>query len=124
MSGAGNPLPMKTGDIEVVFSKQFSAEDLGQCEGKVIEANPPAGVANAQVQWINHLILLDNAGVQRRKTASDEDLKLLSMSYKNELKRSQKLFPHLFPFGRGGFDMTLCSSSVKFTGNSWPVCKN
>ena len=31
-SGAGNPLPMKTGDIEIVSGKQLSAEDLGQCE--------------------------------------------------------------------------------------------
>ena len=67
MSGAGNPLPMKTGDIEIVSGKQLSAEDLGQCEGMIIEADPLAGVANAQVQGINDLTLLDNAGVQRRR---------------------------------------------------------
>ena len=49
MIGAGNPLPMKTGDIEIVSGKQLSA-DLGQCEGMIIEADPLAGVANAQVQ--------------------------------------------------------------------------
>ena len=64
-----------------------------------------------------------------RRIASDEDLKLLRMSYKMSLrdpKIEDKLFPHLYPFGRGGFDMTLCSSSVKVVkgGNSWPVCKN
>ena len=115
MSGTGN-LPMKTGDIEIVSGKQLSAEDLGQCEGMIIEADPLAGVANAQVQGINDLTLLDNAGVQRRRIASDEDLKFLSTSYKMSLrdpKIEEKLFPHLYPFGRGGFDMTLRSSSVK-----------
>ena len=52
---------MKTGDIEIVSSKQLSA-DLGQCEEMTIEADPLAGIANAQVQGINDL---DNAGVQR-----------------------------------------------------------
>ena len=78
MSGAGNPLPMKTGDVEIVSSRQLSVKDLGQCEETIIEADPLAGVANAQVQGINDLTLLDNAGVQRRRIASDEDLKLLS----------------------------------------------
>ena len=63
-SGAGNPLPMKIGDIEIVSSKQLSAEDLGQCEGTIIEADPLAGVANAQVQGINDLTLLEYKGVQ------------------------------------------------------------
>ena len=37
------------------------------------------------------------------------------MSYKMSLRdpKIEKLFPHLYPFGRGGFDMTLRSSSVK-----------
>ena len=116
MSGAGNPLPMKTGDVEIVSGRQLSAEDLGQCEGMIIEANPLAGVVNAQVQGINDLTLLDNVGVQRRRIASDKDLKLLSTSYKMSLRNpkiKEKLFPHLYPFGRGGFDMTLRSSSVK-----------
>ena len=73
MSGAGNPLPLKTGDVEIVSSRQLSAEDLGRCEGMIIEADPLAGAANAQVQGINDLTLLDNAGVQRRRIASDED---------------------------------------------------
>ena len=77
---------MKTGDVEIVSGRQLSAEDLGQCEGMIIEADPLAGVANAQVQGINDLTLLDNAGVQRRRIASDEDLKLLSTSYKMSLK--------------------------------------
>ena len=55
---------MKTGDIEIISSKHLSAEDLGQCEGMIIEADPLAGVANAQVQGINDLISLGNAGVQ------------------------------------------------------------
>ena len=82
----------------------------------IIEADPLAGVANAQVQGINDLTLLDNAGVQRHRIASDEGLKLLSTSYEMSLrdpKIEEKLFPHLHPFGRGGFDMTLRSSSVK-----------
>ena len=65
--------------------------------------------------------------VQRLRIAGDEDLKLLSTSYKMSLRDpniEEKLFPHLYPFGRGGFDMTLRSSSVKVVGNSWPVCKN
>ena len=33
----------------------------------IIEADPLASVANAQVQGINDLTLLDNAGVQRRR---------------------------------------------------------
>ena len=81
MSGAGNPLPVKTGDVEIVSGKQLSAEDLGQCEGMIIEADPLAGVANAQVQGINDLTLLDNAGVQRCRIASDEDLKLRSIRF-------------------------------------------
>ena len=89
MSGAGNPLPMKTGDVEIVSGRQLSAEDLGQCEGMIIEADPLAGVANAQVQGINDLTLLDNAGVQRCRIASDKDLKLLKYMIQNELKRSQ-----------------------------------
>ena len=67
VSGAGNPLPMKTGDIEIVSSKQLSAEYLGQCEGMIIEAYPLGDVANAHIQGINDMILLDNAGVQRRR---------------------------------------------------------
>ena len=70
MSGAGNPLPMRTGDIEIVSGKQLSAEDLGQCDGMIIEADPLVGVVNAQVQGINDLTLLDNAGIQRRRMAS------------------------------------------------------
>ena len=93
----------------------LSAEDHGQCEGMIIEADSLAGVTNAQVQGINDLTLLDNAGVQRRRIAS-EDLKHLSTSCEMSLrdpKIEEKLFPHLYPFGRGGFDMTLHSSSVK-----------
>ena len=77
-SEAGNPFPMKIGDVEIASSRQLSAEDLGQCEGMIIEADPLAGVANAQVQKINDLTSLDNDGVQRCRAASDEDLKLLS----------------------------------------------
>ena len=80
MSGAGNPLPIKTGDVEIISSRQLSVEDLGQCEGMIIEADPLAGVANAHVQGINDLTLLNNAGVQRRRTASDEELNLLCKS--------------------------------------------
>ena len=106
---------MRTGDIEIVSGKQLSAEDFGQYEGMTVEANPLAAIGNAQIQGINDLTLLDNAGVQRRRIASDEDLKLLRTSYKMSLrdpKIEEKLFPRLYPFGRGGFHMTLHSSSV------------
>ena len=47
----------------------------------IIEADPLAGVANAHFQGIiNDLTSLDNAGVQRCRTASDEDLNLLCKS--------------------------------------------
>ena len=81
----------------------------------IIETDPLADVANAQVQGINDLTLLDNAGVHRRRIAGDEDLKLLSMSYKMSLrdpKIEEKMFPHLYPFGRGGLGH---NSSVIFS---------
>ena len=63
MSGAGSPLPLKTGDVEIKSGRQLTAEDIRKCEGMIIDADPLAGVANAQVQ--DDLTLLDNAGVQR-----------------------------------------------------------
>ena len=65
---------MKTGDVEIKSGRQLTAEDLGKCEGMIIEADPLAGVANAQVQGIDDLTLLDNAGIQGCRLASDEDL--------------------------------------------------
>ena len=50
MSGAGNLLPLKTGDVEIKSGRQLTAEDVGKCEGMIIEADPLAGVPNAQVQ--------------------------------------------------------------------------
>ena len=56
---------MKTGDVEIASGRQLLAENLGQCEGMIIEADPLAGVANAQVQGINDLTL---SGVQRQSS--------------------------------------------------------
>ena len=104
LSGVGNPLPMKTRDVEI---KSGPAEYVGQCEGMIIEADPLAGVVGAH---IHDLTLLDNAGVQRHRVASDADLNQLCNSYKLSLRHpkiEEKLLPHLYPFGRGGFDKTL-----------------
>ena len=65
-SGAGNPLPLKTSDIEIKSVKQLTAEDLRQCEGMIIEADPLAGIVSAQTY---DLALLDNAGVQKYNTS-------------------------------------------------------
>ena len=72
--------------------------------------DPLAGVANAQVQGIDNLTLLDNAGVQRCPVARDEDLNHLCTSYKLSLKdpkTEEKFFPHLYPYDRGGVDITF-----------------
>ena len=54
--------------------------------------------------------MLDKAGVQRCRVARDEDLNRLCTSYKLSLrdpKTEEKLFPHLYLYGRGGFDITF-----------------
>ena len=47
MSGTGNPILLKIGNVEIVPGRQLSAEDLGQCGGMIIEADTLAGVENA-----------------------------------------------------------------------------
>ena len=99
LSGVGNPLPMKTRDVEIKSGRQLTAEYVGKCEGMIIEADPLAGVVGAH---IHDLTLSDNAGVQRHRVASDADLNQLCNSYKLSLrdpKIEEKLFPHLYPFG-------------------------
>ena len=84
----------------------------------IIEADPLAGVVGAH---IHDLTLLDNAGVQRHRVASDADLNQLCNSYKLSLrdpKIEEKLFPHLYPFGRGGFDKTLDGTNIVSSNKS------
>ena len=72
----------------------------------IIEADPLAGIVGAQTY---DLTLLDNAGVQKHRVASNADLNQLCSSYKLSLrdpKIEEKLFPHLYPFGRGDFSKT------------------
>ena len=114
---------MKPRNVEI---KSGPAEYVGQCERMIIEADPLAGVVGAH---IHDLTLLDNARVQRHRVASDADLNQLCNSYKFSLrdpKIEEKLFPHLYPFGRGGFDKTLDGTNFVFkqVSNTWPVCKN
>ena len=108
-----------TRDVEI---KSGPAEYVGQCEGMIIEANPLAGVVGVHIHiHIHDLTLLDNAGVQRHRVASDADLYQLCNSYKLSLKDpkiEEKLFPHLYPFGRGGFDKTLDGTNFVFSNKS------
>ena len=55
MSGAGNPLPLKTGDVEIKCSRQLTAEDLGKCEGIIIKADPLAGVAMLKFNRLSYI---------------------------------------------------------------------
>ena len=68
MSGAGNPLPMKTSDVEIQSGRQLTAEELRVNEGMMIEADPFTGLCSTRIKGNDDLTLLDSAGVQRFRT--------------------------------------------------------
>ena len=129
VSGSGNPLPMLTGDVEIKSGKQLTAEDLRVREGMIIEADPFAKSSNLRVDRVKDLKSLDSAGVQRFRKVSDADLTKLCASQTLSLRHpkiEEKLFPHLYPYGIGGYDFSLqrrdsklCEKCVTHT---WPIC--
>ena len=88
VSGVGNPLPMKTSDVEIQSGMQVTAEELRVNEGygMIIEADPFTGLCCTRIKGNDDLVLLDSAGVQRFIITSDDDLNRLIQT---ELKGSQ-----------------------------------